>query len=181
MQGCSRKCHNCYNKSIQKKNSKKHSKPLYKIDQLYYDIIGARLDGVTISGGEPFEQPEALYDLLILLNEKIEKLPLGIIVFTGYTIQEIRENPLMIKCVDLIDLIIEGEYIDGLNCSIGSSNQNFIYSKKQGRGKALLGEVKLEPIVEIHPLKNSPDFIVTGFPIIDKKKLKNVGIEFIDN
>ena len=38
-------------------------------------------DGVTISGGEPFDQPDALFELLAQIRSKTEA---DILVFTGY-------------------------------------------------------------------------------------------------
>ncbi len=44
------------------------------------------IEGVSISGGEPFQQPEALEDLL----RRLRATPPGILVFSGYTLERIR-------------------------------------------------------------------------------------------
>ena len=38
-------------------------------------------DGITISGGEPFDQPDALFELLARIRSQTEA---DILVFTGY-------------------------------------------------------------------------------------------------
>lgn len=173
-QGCKKKCINCYNKNIQKKTSG----TIYNINDLIYNIMNASLDGLTISGGEPFDQADALYELLKGIN-----LPLGIICFTGYSIEEIRNDPLMNRCLEYIDLLIEGHYDDSqraVSGLAGSKNQRFIFIDKKERGIELLGEsVDFDQHVEVH-IDDFSDLIITGFPDLDPNKLRQLGIELID-
>ena len=79
------------------------------------------IEGITISGGEPFIQSKSLYNML-----KLIKKDLGVIVYTGFEYEKIRNDKLMSK----IDLLIDGKYIDELNDGIayrGSSNQRAIF------------------------------------------------------
>ncbi|MBO6046806.1 MAG: radical SAM protein [Erysipelotrichaceae bacterium] len=76
---------------------------------------------LTISGGEPFLQADALNDMLIQIK-KVKDI--GVIVYTGYKIEELN-HPLL----NQIDIVIDGEYIETLNDDrpyIGSSNQRLI-------------------------------------------------------
>jgi anaerobic ribonucleoside-triphosphate reductase activating protein len=78
------------------------------------------IEGITISGGEPFLQSEALVDLIVRLKAKKD---LGVIVYTGMSFNEIKGAELTKLC----DLIIDGEYKEELNDGLslrGSSNQN---------------------------------------------------------
>lgn len=80
------------------------------------------IEGVTISGGEPFLQPEGLLYLLKRLREE----GLGVIVYTGRRLSEISENDRLSECLEYIDVLIDGEYIEELdfnNSLIGSENQ----------------------------------------------------------
>ncbi len=56
-------------------------------EQLAAEILALenKIDGVSISGGEPFQQPEALRDLL----ERLLRAGLSRLVFTGYTLCDI--------------------------------------------------------------------------------------------
>lgn len=178
MQGCNRRCFNCYNKKMQNKNG---GEP-YKTEEIVYNIINSGLDGVTISGGEPFDQPEALFEILEGLNKSIKSFPNGIISYTGYSIEEILNNPLMSKCVPYIDLIIDGPYIDEFHHEeslSGSSNQRYIYSDKEYRGKYLLGDIiNIDQAAEIHIDPDSSELLITGFPDLDVELLRINGIIF---
>jgi anaerobic ribonucleoside-triphosphate reductase activating protein len=180
-QGCNNNCPNCYNKKLQEITGGK----LVDVEELAYNIINSGLDGVTISGGEPFLQSRALFKLLQLLNESIEKFPNGIICFTGYPMWKIRKNSGMKKCIDLIDLIIAGRYIEKqrtLSCLSGSNNQKFIFLDKPGRGLDLIPDYTTQRTHQIEILidDRSPYMILTGFPEIDKKKLKQYGIKIVE-
>ena len=75
------------------------------------------IEGFTITGGDPFEQPDSLN---ILLDE-IRKINDDIIVYTGYNREEIKPDDLK-----NISVLIDGEYIEELNDNSllkGSSNQ----------------------------------------------------------
>ena len=84
------------------------------------------IEGITISGGEPFLQPRALHCMLSTIRARSS---LGIIIYTGYRLRELAamHDPLIDQIItNLSDLIIDGEYIDELNDGrnlVGSSNQ----------------------------------------------------------
>ena len=181
MQGCTHKCQFCYNRDLRKPNLGY----LTTVEELSYDIYSSELDGVTISGGEPFDQPQALLELLKLLNLEIFKFKYGIICFTGYTIEEIMKDPIKAACVEFIDLIVEGRYQQmkkTVTCLSGSSNQRFIWLNKEGRGKDLItaASVEQEHDIEIHVDDDSPYMTLTGFPDIDTQRLRLAGIYVIE-
>jgi organic radical activating enzyme len=150
---------------------------------LFYNILDSGLDGITISGGEPFDQSEFLLHLLQLLNSSIEKFPNGIIVFTGYTTSEIRANSIMSACMELIDLTIAGPYIESQKqCSslAGSSNQEFVFLEKPGRGREKIPDTSSGGIEVTCSNSSPPYMIVTGFPDFSEEVLKHFGIELIE-
>ena len=80
------------------------------------------ITGVSISGGEPYQQPEALLDLLIRLHGS----GLSRLVFSGYTIKEIEAQPLGPAILTHLDVLIAGRYVQTRNHGrdlLGSSNQ----------------------------------------------------------
>ena len=169
-QGCRKGCKNCYNPETWSH----YRNNLIDIDLLVEDIENSSATGVTISGGDPFEQPEELFYLLT----KIKQLSLsdGVIVFSGYTIEEIRVREELRKSLDYIDVLIDGLYIDEKRISsglAGSSNQEFHFlTDKISRDNILIDQE-----VEIHLLG---DLIqLTGFPLIDKNNMKLKGISFL--
>lgn len=62
-------------------------------------------DGVTISGGEPFDQPEALAELLRLLPLHASQ---DVLVFSGYPMEIIAASPAI--SAGRIDALISGPY-----------------------------------------------------------------------
>ncbi|MCH5184983.1 MAG: anaerobic ribonucleoside-triphosphate reductase activating protein [Oscillospiraceae bacterium] len=129
VQGCIRKCKGCHNPGSHDMNGGY----LTDTDEILEEIKkNPLLDGVTFSGGEPFLQPLPL----IKLAEDIKNLNRGldIIVYTGYTIEEIlsgaddknRWSELM-RC---IDILVDGPFAEELRSVEltfkGSSNQRII-------------------------------------------------------
>jgi anaerobic ribonucleoside-triphosphate reductase activating protein len=183
-QGCSKGCKGCFNPETWPEKGID-----YNIDDFYYMIksqIESGDNGITFTGGDPLEQPEALYHLLKKINDELlDNLPFGIILFTGYTLSEIinLDNDYALKCLDLIDLLIDGRFeqdhkiIDKL---AGSSNQKFHFSCINGRGESRIPResVVMDQAVEIHEAYLGDDvFHITGFPRIDRVFLLKKGIE----
>lgn len=169
-QGCRKMCKNCYNPETWSH----YRNNLVDIDFLVEEIKNSNSTGVTISGGDPFEQPEELFYLL----GKIKQLDLsdGVIVFSGYTIDEIRGVRELEKCLDYIDVLIDGLYIEEkriTNGLAGSSNQEFHFLTD----RISRDSINIDQEVEIHSLG---DLIqITGFPLIDKINMKLKGISFM--
>ena len=170
-QGCRKGCKNCYNPETWSH----YRNNLIDIDLLVEEIKNSSTSGVTISGGDPFEQPEELFYLLT----KIKQLSLsdGVIVFSGYTIEEIRVREELRKSLDYIDVLIDGLYIDEKRISsglAGSSNQEFHFlTDKISRDNILIDQE-----VEIH--FSSGLIQITGFPILNRKELELKGIKILN-
>jgi anaerobic ribonucleoside-triphosphate reductase activating protein len=169
-QGCRKHCKNCYNPETWSH----YRNNLILVDEIFESIKNSSATGVTISGGDPFEQPEELFYLLT----KIKQLDLsdGVIVFTGYTIDEIRVREELRKSLDYIDVLIDGLYVEEkrtLSGLAGSSNQEFYFlTDKISRDKIVIDQE-----VEIHSLGELIQ--ITGFPLIDKINMKLKGISFL--
>ncbi len=169
-QGCRKMCKNCYNPETWSH----YKNNLVDIDSLVEEIKNSSVSGVTISGGDPFEQPEELFYLL----REIKQLDLsdGVIVFSGYTIEQIRGDSKLEKCLDYIDVLIDGLYIEEkriTNGLAGSSNQQFHYLSD----KISSDSIEIDQEVEIHLLGELIQ--ITGFPLIDKVNMKSKGISFM--
>jgi anaerobic ribonucleoside-triphosphate reductase activating protein len=169
-QGCRKGCKNCYNPETWSH----YRNNLILVDEIFESIKNSSATGVTISGGDPFEQPEELFYLLT----KIKQLDLsdGVIVFTGFTIDEIRVREELRKSLDYIDVLIDGLYIEEKRISsglAGSSNQEFYFlTDKISRDKIVIDQE-----VEIHSLGELIQ--ITGFPLINKINMKLKGISFL--
>ena len=166
-QGCSKGCKNCFNPETWSFAINK----TMSVERIFNIIKDLDVSGVTITGGDPFEQPEELFNLLLLLERL--NLSKGVIVFTGYTIDEINKDFLLRKSLSYIDVLIDGRFFEERRISSGlrgSENQNIIYFSD----KVLPEELEIDQSVEIG--LEDDNIYVTGFPSISRKFLKSLGV-----
>jgi anaerobic ribonucleoside-triphosphate reductase activating protein len=82
------------------------------------------LDGITLSGGDPFCQQEACLELLDLLPG------VNVWIYTGYEYEEIADTELAKRA----DVLVVGRFMEDLRCEgqmYGSSNQRIIRREKK--------------------------------------------------
>ena len=113
VQGCAHHCKGCQNPETWDFEGGKEVEP---------ELIAAdfkrrkHLDGITLSGGDPFYQQEACLELLRLLPG------VNVWIYTGFEYDEIKDTEL----AKAADVLVTGEYIEALRCEgqmFGSSNQ----------------------------------------------------------
>lgn len=119
-QGCTLRCPGCFNPGTHDPKGGNDS----DTETLAAEIstLATRIEGISISGGEPFQQPEALLDLLTRLTGS----HLSRLVFTGYALQEVESIPLGRTILAQIDLLIAGRYDASCRTNrglVGSANQ----------------------------------------------------------
>lgn len=66
------------------------------------------IEGVTLSGGEPMEQPDAALALIRAVRQQLGNL--SILMFSGHAIDEIRAMALGPAILDGLDVLIDGRY-----------------------------------------------------------------------
>jgi anaerobic ribonucleoside-triphosphate reductase activating protein len=91
-------------------------------------IAQQNIEGLTISGGEPFLQAGTLCTLLDQIKAERD---LGVLCYTGYTHSYLLSNGIaeQRELLSRIDLLIDGAYIAGKHQNLlwrGSENQNII-------------------------------------------------------
>ncbi|HEY8362091.1 MAG TPA: anaerobic ribonucleoside-triphosphate reductase activating protein [Tissierellaceae bacterium] len=126
-QGCKHNCVGCHNPETHSFTGGK----LVDIDSIVEMVkSNPLLDGITLSGGEPFEQvKECTY-----LAKKIKELGLSVVTYTGYTFEEILKDERLRELLLYTDILIDGKF-DITKKSLdlqfrGSSNQRIIDVKK---------------------------------------------------
>ena len=121
--GCDRDCKGCVSRRLQRSNPRTE----VDIETFFNRFDLSYVDGVTISGGEPFLQKEELLHLLTYLKRRGVK---DILVYTGFMLAELRDV-ISKECLKFISVLIDGPYIEELNDNTnnikGSLNQNIIY------------------------------------------------------
>jgi len=101
-------------------------------------VAGDELDGVTISGGEPFQQPEGLRALLEGLRawRRSATLDFDLLCYSGYPLKTLERKHA--KLLALLDAVIPEPYVDHLpqgNVWRGSSNQPLVPLSERGRAR----------------------------------------------
>ena len=120
--GCNRNCKGC----ISPESHDMYSGRKYSTHSLAWQVITADVEGITISGGEPFLQAEALCELIATVKKHRD---IGVIIYTGYLYEQLSELPFGAELSELSDLIIDGPYVQELDDGRslrGSSNQRVI-------------------------------------------------------
>jgi anaerobic ribonucleoside-triphosphate reductase activating protein len=64
--------------------------------------------GVTFSGGEPFEQAEAL----LPLAEELKSQGYHLMAFTGYTMEQLLQKPERAALLEKLDLLVDGPFLE---------------------------------------------------------------------
>lgn len=129
--GCPRKCHKCSNPELQDINTEKD----ISIQDILSMILPYKdgIDGITITGGDPFFQKGELSELVVRLKNEVTE---DILVYTGYTLEDLEnmKDFYVENILSTISVLIDGPYIDSLNDNRGirgSSNQEiYILNEK---------------------------------------------------
>lgn len=106
VKGCSLKCPGCMSPELQTRDGDRGT----DVEVILKEIIrlAPSHDGLTISGGEPFEQAIPLYHLLSQVKIRTD---LDIMVYSGYTLEEIGSGMEEgINLLSIIDVLVDGRY-----------------------------------------------------------------------
>lgn len=158
VQGCLKKCPGCMAKSWRPIQDATLISP----ENFYKKFSHIPIDGVTISGGEPFLQPRALASLLKIMR------PPNVICFSGYQYEELLTDNSCYPLLDLIDILIDGEFDEARNTVSGlrgSDNQRIIQLAKVNSVKKTLSARELETYSrKIEVIPESDGIAVVGIP-----------------
>ena len=124
--GCSIRCGQC----LVPQTHDIDNGQLTSISSIVDEVVARREehDGVTILGGEPFDQPESVGELVSRLRHH----GIHIVVYSGFTIGQLiqRKHPAIDYTLTHIDLLIDGPFIsamrEGAGEYRGSRNQQLI-------------------------------------------------------
>lgn len=126
-QGCPHHCSGCHNPQTWPFEGGFEASP----DQVAAEIRkNPLLKGVTLSGGEPFCQPDGMAELAAVVH----RMGLDVIVYTGFSyeglVRKSEEEPGVMALLLQTDFLIDGPFIQSLKSYDltfkGSSNQRTI-------------------------------------------------------
>lgn len=162
VQGCKKRCKGCINPEGWKLDGGKE----VSIEALISEIKSKKeIDGVTVSGGEPFLQFDELVDFVTKLKSETT---LDIMIYSGYSLEElvVMYGNQLDKLFPYVDIFIDGEYIDELNLNSayrGSDNQKiYCFTDKYKNKKAEIDNLKSRNFS--FELKEGADVIFIGIP-----------------
>lgn len=144
-QGCPHNCPGCHNpESIPFDGGL-----LLNVDDVLEDILQRDLKKLTFSGGEPFVQARACYEIAKRLKEEGYSLW----SYTGFTFESLlkHRDPYILKFLETLDILIDGRFIlEEKSLAIlfrGSRNQRIIDVPKSLKLKeAVVSEKYIDPI-----------------------------------
>lgn len=136
--GCRKRCPGCISPEIQDPSAGKLIDTAVLANHLLN--LSHDLAGITISGGEPFDQGEALAELLGVLKQM--RPGWSVIVYTGYCLNTVRKKDECRSLLDVVDIVIDGPFkqaIPSQHPLAGSGNQsvNFLSDDSKGMQTAV--------------------------------------------
>ena len=138
VQGCSHHCPGCHNPETWDPAEGYDITVGEVFDQIKEN---PQLRGVTFSGGEPFEQVEALLELGKLIKDE----GLSLMSYSGYTLEELRDrhDAATDELLSILDVLVDGRFIEAeRNLTLlyrGSENQRVIdMNKTREKGEITL-------------------------------------------
>ena len=160
VQGCRRRCPGCCNPQTHS-HKRRHLIDPRQLAEAVLAVPG--IEGLTVSGGEPFEQARAVGELC----RRVRHAGLSIMVYTGQTHKRLRtsRSSAVQTLLGQTDILIDGPFVrelaDGNHPWRGSSNQRALFLTDRYGPETLLVEPR--PHVETL-LSTGTVFCVSGFP-----------------
>lgn len=135
VQGCTIGCRGCVSQDTWPRDATK-AIPVSDLLAWCRRVAADGPDGVTISGGEPFEQPRALAALLRGLRawRRAAALDFDILCYSGYPLVRLQKKHAEILA--LLDAVIPEPYVDAKPLTHvwrGSANQPLVPLSERGR------------------------------------------------
>ena len=121
VRGCSLACPGCFNPDSHSVDGGK----LISTSELAREVLELtdEIEGVTISGGEPLQQADAILTFAETIKRQSN---LTVLLFSGFSWDEISRMPVAERLSTCVDLLIAGRYIESERLGkglIGSTNK----------------------------------------------------------
>ena len=126
-QGCLHNCKGCQNPETHDMNGG----IVVDVDELKMKLKNLKYQsGITLSGGDPFFQPEAALEIARFAKS----IGLNVWAYTGFTYEALLSDKSRLDLLKYVDVLVDGKFMidkKSLNCKFrGSTNQRLIDVKK---------------------------------------------------
>ena len=125
--GCTHCCYNCFNEEYQDFSAGQEWTES-DTERLLSYVKAPACSGLTLLGGEPFQNIEGLIPLVDRVLEVAPQKPIW--VYSGYTYEEILGCPNKRQLLERCHVLVDGKFVDELRDPAlafrGSSNQRII-------------------------------------------------------
>ncbi len=163
VQGCTIQCKDCWNSHLWTFKGGNQ----YEVDNILNIILQykEKIEGITIVGGEPLDQVESIINLI----EKVQKNNLTVMLYTGYKLEEIKNDKLKNQAFMMSDIVVYEPFI---------SKKRNLYLKWRGSdnqkikiNNPIYKDIVIDEVneVEIH-INDDGNINIIGFP--DEEILK---------
>lgn len=168
VQGCSKRCSGCWNAAYLDFSTKLQLTPQQIFDFVRQKTLDFSLvEGITFSGGEPFEQAAALSEAASLFKSR----GMTIMSYSGDTLEEIKiKGKPQTDFLGNLDILVDGEYVKEESCDRlwrSSLNQKVYFLTE--RYRSFEPEINKESR-EFEVVLSENELRVTGFPRLDLLK-----------
>ncbi|MBG6238543.1 anaerobic ribonucleoside-triphosphate reductase activating protein [Mycetocola sp. CAN_C7] len=127
VQGCNVRCPGCFNPHLWAERGAAVDETTVLATRFVTDAVAAGAQGITLLGGEPFDQAAAL----ATIAEAFRDAGLTVMTFSGYTLDLLTEwagdRADIARLLAATDLLIDGPYLqdapDSIRPWLGSTNQ----------------------------------------------------------
>lgn len=171
VQGCGRECPECCNAPF--------ADPAGGIEatvgQVVASILGVEgAEGVTFSGGEPFEQA---VQLAAVARQVRALRDIGVVCYSGFTLDQLRSNGVAgaDELLEQVDLLIDGPFDSARAAPLrwrGSDNQRLHFLTARYRElEEMAATAQTEAEVEIHGVSVVRTGAITGSALGDITRL----------
>lgn len=165
-QGCTLNCSGCCNPEMLPSVPKHFISP----KDMVVDALKQNVEGVSILGGEPFQQPKGLS----VLCKLFKKHNLSIMIYSGYTLEELyaKDNEFINSALKSVDILVAGRYERESRTTtrrwIGSTNQKVHFLTNKYKNDKRFQE---ENSMEIRFTPNERLVVINGFPVFNARKI----------
>ncbi len=121
--GCPHHCDGCHNPQTWDY----HAGVRVTLGEVYDKLTESAITNVTISGGEPFEQVDSLYELVSAIKATTAKT---VWIYSGYTFENLVFDKEKLRLLEICDVLVDGRFEkDNTELNLrfkGSLNQRII-------------------------------------------------------